>query len=84
MLTARQLKALALERTEEVVHELDAQQNPTVWSVATKLSWSRGFDSLRNLQLRLALSETAAHVQFVRTSGNDHAVEGLPALVPVG
>ncbi|WP_223945257.1 hypothetical protein [Arthrobacter sp. StoSoilB20] len=52
--------------------------------MATKLSWSRGFDSLRNLQLRLALSETAAHVQFVRTSGNDHAVEGLPALVPVG
>lgn len=75
----RQLKSLALERSEEVVWELSTQRNPTVWTVATKLSWSRGFESLGNLQLRLALSETAAHLQYLRTSGHTHFIEGLPA-----
>jgi glyoxylase-like metal-dependent hydrolase (beta-lactamase superfamily II) len=72
------LKSLNLERSEEVVRELEAQRNPTVWSVASRLTWSRGFESLTNLQLRLALSETAAHVQYLRTSGMNHSVEGLP------
>ncbi|WP_246256550.1 MBL fold metallo-hydrolase [Pseudarthrobacter oxydans] len=75
----RQLKSLALQRSEEVVRELSAQRNPTVWTVAAKLSWSRGFESLGNLQLRLALSETAAHLQYLRTSGHTHFIEGLPA-----
>jgi hypothetical protein len=81
----RQLKSLALERSEEVVQELTAQTNPTVWTVATKLSWSRGFKSLGNLQLRLALSETAAHLQYLRTTGFDHQIEGLPdaAFAPI-
>lgn len=78
------LKAAALERSDEVVQELLLQQNPTVWTVAEKLSWSRGFDSLGKLQLRLALSETAAHLQYLRTSGMQHAVQGLPVAAAVG
>lgn len=78
------LKAAALERSDEVVQELLLQQNPTVWTVAEKLSWSRGFQSLGKLQLRLALSETAAHLQYLRTSGVQHAVDGLPVVAAVG
>ena len=77
----RQLKAVALERSEEVVQELIAQKNPTVWTIAARLSWSRGFASLGNLQLRLALSETAAHLQYLRTSGYRHDIDGLPEAV---
>ncbi|RAM37382.1 hydroxyacylglutathione hydrolase [Arthrobacter globiformis] len=80
----RHLKSLALERSEEVVQELNAQVDPTVWTIAAKLSWSRGFESLGNLQLRLALSETAAHLQYLRTSGFDHGIEGLPAVSRTG
>ncbi|AMB39048.1 MULTISPECIES: MBL fold metallo-hydrolase [Paenarthrobacter] len=76
------LKSMNLERSEEVMRELEAQGNPTVWSVASRLTWSRGFDSLGNLQLRLALSETAAHLQYLRTSGVNHTVEGLPTAEP--
>ncbi|MEV7574401.1 MBL fold metallo-hydrolase [Pseudarthrobacter sp. NPDC089323] len=79
----RQLRSLALERSEEVKRELNAQNTPTVWSVAARLTWSRGFESLGNLQLRLALSETAAHLQYLRTSGVRHEVDGLPAAIPL-
>lgn len=75
---ARTLREHALERLSEVLRTIDALPDPTVWSVATLLSWSRGFDSLGGLQLRLALSETAAHLQYLATSGVRHGVPGLP------
>ena len=74
----RELRRLAIARSAEVRTLLELQQHPTVWSVAKHLSWSRGFASLGGLQLRLALSETAAHLQYLRTAGFDHSVEGLP------
>jgi hypothetical protein len=80
---ALQLKSLALDRSDEVIDLLSAQKHPTVWTIASRLSWSRGFQSLNGLQLRLALSETAAHLQFLRTSGFQHEIEGLPAGVPL-
>jgi len=75
---ARELKSLALARSDEVLALIEAQQHPTVWTIATQLHWSRGFPSLSGLQLRLALSETAAHLQYLRTSGVGHDVKGLP------
>jgi len=80
----RELKSLALARSDEVRGLIEEQQHPTVWSIAARLHWSRGFPSLGGLQLRLALSETAAHLQYLRTSGIEHDVEGLPALRTVG
>lgn len=76
---ARELKSLALARSDEVLALIEVQQHPTVWTIAKELHWSRGFPSLSGLQLRLALSETAAHLQYLRTSGVGHDVEGLPA-----
>lgn len=77
---ARALHQHALERTSEVMLALKFLNEPTVWGVASSLSWSRGFDSLSGLQLRLALSETAAHLQYLWTLGSRHAVPGLPAV----
>jgi glyoxylase-like metal-dependent hydrolase (beta-lactamase superfamily II) len=81
---AQQLKSLALDRSQEIIDQLTVQKHPTVWTIASSLSWSRGFPSLSGLQLRLALSETAAHLQYLRTSGVHHDVEGLPSGVPLG
>jgi glyoxylase-like metal-dependent hydrolase (beta-lactamase superfamily II) len=81
---ARELKSLALVRSDEVLALIERQQHPTVWSIARHLHWSRGFPSLGGLQLRLALSETAAHLQYLRTSGVEHNVEGLPARRVIG
>src|SRR5690606_2027966 len=58
---ARELEQLALERTREVHLALDSGA-ATVFEVARSLTWSRGWDSLKDVALRLALSETAAHV----------------------
>ena len=66
------------ERSAEVVEALDAGAE-TVHEVAQRISWSRGFDSLHGLQFRLALTETAAHLQYVASSGLRPAVPGLPS-----
>ncbi len=81
---ARELKSLALARSDEVLALIQGQQYPTVWSIASHLHWSRGFQSLGGLQLRLALSETAAHLQYLRTSGLEHDVEGLSERCVIG
>ena len=39
-----------------------------------------GWDSLGALQFRLALSETAAHIRYLATSGLHTGVPGLPAV----
>lgn len=81
---ARELKSLALARSDEVLALIQGQQHPTVWSIASHLHWSRGFQSLSGLQLRLAISETAAHLQYLRSSGIEHDVEGLPERRVIG
>ncbi|GAA3704470.1 MBL fold metallo-hydrolase [Arthrobacter ginkgonis] len=74
---ARELEGHIAERSREVLAVLDAGA-PTVHEVARQLTWSRGWDSLGRLQFRLALSETAAHVQYLVTSGIHQGVPGLP------
>ncbi|HJX79417.1 MBL fold metallo-hydrolase [Glutamicibacter sp.] len=64
-------------RSDEVLRVLEAGA-PSVHEVARKLTWSRGWDSLGRLQFRLALSETAAHIQYLVTSGIHQGVPGLP------
>ncbi|MCW2950731.1 MAG: hydroxyacylglutathione hydrolase [Thermoleophilia bacterium] len=74
---ARQLRALATERSLQVMETVTAQTDPTVYSVARDVSWSRGFESLQGLQFRLALSETAAHLQYLTKRGFVGRIEGL-------
>ncbi|WP_336715452.1 MBL fold metallo-hydrolase [Arthrobacter sp. USHLN218] len=74
---ATQLHEHAMERSAEVMDAVLDQASSTVWTVAKALTWSRGWDSLSGLQLRLALSETAAHLAYLRSQGEDISVPGL-------
>lgn len=75
---ARVLLEHIAERSDEVLRVLDSGAG-TVHDVARQLTWSRGWDSLGGMQFRLALSETAAHIQYLATEGIHAGVPGLPA-----
>lgn len=75
---ARVLEEHIIERSAEVLAVLSAGAS-TVHEVARQLTWSRGWDSLGQLQFRLALSETAAHIRYLATSGIHAGVPGLVA-----
>ncbi|MDQ4490112.1 MBL fold metallo-hydrolase [Sinomonas sp. ASV486] len=77
-LRARQLRVATEERSRQVREAASVQPDPTVYSVARDISWSRGFDSLHRLQFRLALSETAAHLQHLALLG---LVTGIDTVV---
>ena len=76
---ARELEAKSLARVGEVVDALDAGAN-SVYDIARQLTWSRGWSSLTGTALRLALGETAAHVQYLVGKGLHEGVPGLPIL----
>jgi glyoxylase-like metal-dependent hydrolase (beta-lactamase superfamily II) len=55
------------ERSAEVLRVLAAHRPDTVWDIARHLTWSRGWESLQAVSLRLALSETASHMVYLRS-----------------
>lgn len=59
-----QLIAHVQERSREVAAAMTG--GSTVWDVASKVTWSRGFESLKGYTLRLALAETASHMAYLR------------------
>lgn len=59
------------ERSAEVLRVLDRYRPETIWDIARNLTWSRGWDSLQSFSLRLAISETASHVVYLRSQGHD-------------
>ncbi|WAH97578.1 MBL fold metallo-hydrolase [Arthrobacter sp. MMS18-M83] len=59
------------ERSAEVLRVLDRHRAETVWDIARHLTWSRGWDSLQAVSLRLAVSETASHVVYLRSQGHE-------------
>lgn len=75
---ARVLEAHIGERSSEVLKVLQGGAG-TVHEVARALTWSRGWESLGRLQYRLALSESAAHIRYLVTSGLHAGVPGLVA-----
>ena len=58
-------------RSAEVLQVMAEHQPETVWDIARHLTWSRGWDSLQSFSLRLAVSETASHVVYLRSEGHD-------------
>lgn len=72
---AAELKEHTLERTREVMAVLEDGQARTVWDVSKKLTWSRGFDSLRGFTLRLALAETASHLVYLAAQGQKMEID---------
>jgi glyoxylase-like metal-dependent hydrolase (beta-lactamase superfamily II) len=59
------------QRSHEVLRVLGRHQPRTVWDVARHLTWSRGWTSLQATSLRLAVSETASHLVYLQSLGQD-------------
>ena len=53
-----------LERAREVASVLD---EPTIWDIASRLTWTAGWDGLHGFQLLSALTQTAMHRDYVST-----------------
>lgn len=47
--------------------ETAAARGSSTWTVATEISWSRGWDSLSGVMRQTALSETLAHLTFLES-----------------
>lgn len=62
-----------LKRAREVVAVLEgaagAGSEPSVWDIASSLTWTAGWAGLHGFQLLSALSQTDMHRGFVRTHG---------------
>ncbi|WP_104181296.1 MBL fold metallo-hydrolase [Arthrobacter sp. B0490] len=62
-----------LERAREVASVLAGSgggpSGPTVWEIASRLTWTAGWDGLHGFQLLSALSQTRMHQDFVSTHG---------------
>jgi glyoxylase-like metal-dependent hydrolase (beta-lactamase superfamily II) len=56
-------------RAQELLDLVAAAGEPTVWEVAQKLTWSRGWDQIEGYMRRAALAETAAHVEYLEREG---------------
>jgi glyoxylase-like metal-dependent hydrolase (beta-lactamase superfamily II) len=61
-------------RSEEVLRIVADASAGSIWEIARRLSWSRGWESLQGPPLRLALAETAAHVVYLESCGYDIGV----------
>lgn len=53
-----------LKRAREVASVLD---EPTIWDIASRLTWTAGWDGLHGFQLLSALTQTAMHRDYVST-----------------
>lgn len=58
------------ERSAELLRVLDRHRPESIWDIARHLNWSRGWESLQAVSLRLAISETASHVVYLRSQGH--------------
>lgn len=54
-----------LRRTAQVRAAVAADPSLSIWEIASKLTWTAGFDNLSGFQLWSALSQTALHREYV-------------------
>lgn len=66
---AGDLKTHHEERAQEILNVLTATPELTLWEIAKRLTWSRGWASLDGTNLRSALAETLAHVEYLAAQG---------------
>lgn len=65
-----QLKTHHQERGEEIIQILSATPRLTLWQIAERLTWSRGWSNLDGTNLRGALAETTAHTEYLSAQGH--------------
>lgn len=56
-----------LRRSRDVAAVLRDAPDLTVWAVAARLSWTAGWENLREHYLQSALAQTRMHIDFVRS-----------------
>jgi glyoxylase-like metal-dependent hydrolase (beta-lactamase superfamily II) len=59
-----------LRRSREVADRLRSDADPTVWQVASELTWTAGWANLGGFTLLSALAQTATHLEFVRSGAS--------------
>jgi glyoxylase-like metal-dependent hydrolase (beta-lactamase superfamily II) len=64
-------------RTDEVERALRAQPDASVFEVAATLTWSAGWDRMRGFFLWSALTQTAMHMDHIRTPAHDHSARSI-------
>ncbi|WP_262364228.1 MBL fold metallo-hydrolase [Arthrobacter echini] len=68
---ARACRDHHLARTQDVGAILEetapGSEDPPIWDIASRLTWTAGWDGLHGLHLLSALSQTAMHVDFLRS-----------------
>jgi glyoxylase-like metal-dependent hydrolase (beta-lactamase superfamily II) len=57
-------------RSEEVLNVIASQAPRHVWDVARSLRWSHGWENMHGAHLRLALGQTASHIELLHSRGH--------------
>jgi glyoxylase-like metal-dependent hydrolase (beta-lactamase superfamily II) len=74
----RILRAHHDHRCQEILGVLDRLGPSTVWQVTERLSWSRGWPSVKGFMRRAAIGETAAHLEYLLERAQVSRVPGTP------
>jgi glyoxylase-like metal-dependent hydrolase (beta-lactamase superfamily II) len=56
-------------RAEEIISVIASSDGPTIWQIAQRLTWSRGWAQITGFMRRAALAETAAHIAYLEEKG---------------
>ncbi|MGX6606626.1 MBL fold metallo-hydrolase [Micromonosporaceae bacterium Da 78-11] len=67
------------ERGDEILRVAAHAPEPTAWTIASGLTWSRGWAALHGLLRRMALAETVAHLHHLAGTGALISTSGSPA-----
>jgi glyoxylase-like metal-dependent hydrolase (beta-lactamase superfamily II) len=78
---ARMLLAHHDRRCAEVLAVTDRHTGATVWQITQELSWSRGWGAVTGMMRRAALAETAAHLEYLSSTGRIAAAADGPGPV---
>ena len=57
---------------------IDRLGEPTAWTIASQLTWSRGWAALHGMMRRMALGETVAHLHYLATTREVRRGSGPP------
>jgi glyoxylase-like metal-dependent hydrolase (beta-lactamase superfamily II) len=66
------------QRLDEVLEAVRDIGEPTVWEVAGRIRWSRGWTETTGARRRLALAETLAHLQHLASTRRVAMLAGRP------
>lgn len=59
-----------LDRSAEIAAILDRGGSPSVWEVASQVTWTAGWDNLHDTERLSALRQTAQHIDYLERGGS--------------